>query len=166
MSDYSFMKTGLVGESASLASEESVKRLISIVITMVVESEKTAMSYCEHQGRTTVTVQDIQKGLRYQARNFLFAEDTEKNVNEMHELLFADDDEDMEEEDMEEEDGDHVEDGDDDEWEDVEDDVRTCECDTCTKIRECDDKWDEWAPEDKIGQFIKNSLDKASHLRV
>jgi hypothetical protein len=147
------MKTGLIGDTTPIGQE--TKKLIAIVVTMVAESQKTAMLYCEHQKRSLVTIKDIDRGLCYQARNFLFADETEQNVQKMEDILFNEegDDEDDEEE---EEDGD-----DDDQWDDVEEDETICQCEICLKVRQCHDSWDDWQPEDKVGQFIKNALDKA-----
>jgi hypothetical protein len=151
-SNYAFMKSGLVGDDAGPSPQET-KRLLAIVVSMVSESQKTAMLYCEHQKRKIVTVDDIDRGLKYQARNFLFAPETEQNVQKMEEMLFDENNQDEDEED--------VNITDDDEWDDVEEETK-CSCEICEKIRQCHDSWDEWNPEDVVGQFIKRTLEQAT----
>jgi hypothetical protein len=144
MSDYAFMKTGLMGSETSNAQ---IHRLLAIAVAMVSESQKTAMEYCQHQKRTIVTIPDVKKGLRYQARNFLFSDDCEQNVQEMHDRLL------QSESDTESNDSDFID--------EIEEEEIPCNCTKCQAIRECEDHWDSWNPDDVVGKFIKTTLDKS-----
>ena len=71
MSDYAFMKTGLVGEEIVPAIDAD--RLIDLLRVMVDQTWEIATRVVRHHGwrRPTVEVPDVHAALKYQARYFL-----------------------------------------------------------------------------------------------
>lgn len=99
-----------------------------------------AAHYAKNCNRTVVTPEDVRLGLMYAARNVLG-----RQIGTLYPEVY--DDESTDEDEYEEETEDHEftrYSGDDE---------------TCNKMNECFDTWDEWVPETPVERALKNSID-------
>ena len=148
------LRSGLTNENRKL-DVDFIKRLETIVITMLCESTETAMKYCKHSGRKSVSDIDFFYGLKYQAREFLKSEDLEDNVNQTHDIMYGEDENDND---------DDSDDSDESENETVEVDEpftrSTCACEFCVLANEHVDTWEAWCPTDEAEMYIKSAVDK------
>ena len=189
MSDYAFMKTGLVGEEIVPAVD--VDRLIDLLRVMVDQTWEIATRVVRHHGwrRPTVEVPDVHAALKYQARYFLANmergakfEDAERSEeaeaeersddeiewneiewNEIDAERSEDEDDEIERSEIEE--AERSEDEDDEiEWNEIEeaetDDPPTCACDLCVSVHRATAEWPAWEPADEIEAFLKTSIDR------
>jgi len=105
MSDYAFMKTGLVGE---IGGGIDVDRLIGLLRVMVDQTWEIATRVVRHHGwrRPTVEVPDVHAALKYQARYFLanmergakFEDEAERSEDEIEAERSEDEDEEQSDE--------------------------------------------------------------------
>jgi cobalamin biosynthesis protein CobT len=168
MSDYAFMKTGLVGEEVGAAID--VDRLIDLLRVMVDQTWEIATRVVRHHGwrRPTVEVPDVHAALKYQARYFLAnmergakfedeeRSDDEIEWNEIDEAERSEDDEEQSDEaERSETETDEVE-----RSEAETDEDPTCACDLCVSVHRATAEWPTWAPSDEIEAFLKTSVDR------
>lgn len=147
--DFGFMKSGRVSSEGRSLPEPFVKRLYTITATMIAKAAEVAAVYCEHAGRKAVMPQDVQLGLRYQARVFFHSDNLEQDVEEMEAHLDAISDE----EDTDSE-------GTEDDTQGSEEWMRSeCPCETCSGMHQAYDTWDEWHPTDEAEAFVKRAID-------
>ena len=153
MSDYAFMKTGLVGEEIVPAIDAD--RLIDLLRVMVDQTWEIATRVVRHHGwrRPTVEVPDVHAALKYQARYFL--------TNMERGAKFEDEDE--ERSDEAEIEWNEIE------WNEIEaersededeTDPPTCACALCVAVHRATAEWPAWEPADEIEAFLKTSVDR------
>jgi len=150
MSDYAFMKTGLIGEEIGAAID--VDRLIDLLRVMVDQTWEIATRVVRHHGwrRPTVEVPDVHAALKYQARYFL--------ANMERGAKFEDEersDDEIEWNEIDEEQSDEAE-----RSEAETDEDPTCACDLCVSVHRATAEWPTWAPSDEIEAFLKTSVDR------
>jgi len=163
MSDYAFMKTGLM--EAVDGGGIDVDRLIGLLRVMVDQTWEIATRVVRHHGwrRPTVEVPDVHAALKYQARYFLANmergakfEDAERSEDEIEAERSEDE---IEAERSDEE-------WNDDEWNEAEersdeaDDPPTCACALCVAVHRATAEWPTWEPADEIEAFLKTSVDR------
>jgi hypothetical protein len=154
MSDYAFMKTGLVGEEVGAAID--VDRLIDLLRVMVDQTWEIATRVVRHHGwrRPTVEVPDVHAALKYQARYFL--------ANMERGAKFEDEersDDEIEWNEIDEEQSDEAERSE-AETDEAEIEDPTCACDLCVSVHRATAEWPTWAPSDEIEAFLKTSVDR------
>ena len=172
MSDYAFMKTGLVGEEIVPAIDAD--RLIDLLRVMVDQTWEIATRVVRHHGwrRPTVEVPDVHAALKYQARYFL--------TNMERGAKFEDEDEERSDE-AEERSDDEIEDDEAERGEDEDEaerseaeteieaersededetDPPTCACALCVAVHRATAEWPAWEPADEIEAFLKTSVDR------
>ena len=148
MSDYAFMKTGLVGEEIVPAIDAD--RLIDLLRVMVDQTWEIATRVVRHHGwrRPTVEVPDVHAALKYQARYFL--------ANMERGAKFEDEDEERSDEaeiEWNEIEAERSEDED-------ETEAPTCACALCVAVHRATAEWPAWEPADEIEAFLKTSVDR------
>ena len=188
MSDYAFMKTGLVGEEIVPAIDAD--RLIDLLRVMVDQTWEIATRVVRHHGwrRPTVEVPDVHAALKYQARYFLANmergakfEDDERGEDEDEERSDeaeerSDDEIEWNEIEWNEIEAERSEDEDEErsdeaeiEWNEIEaersededeTDPPTCACALCVAVHRATAEWPAWEPADEIEAFLKTSVDR------
>ena len=188
MSDYAFMKTGLVGYENDTGID--AERLIDLLRVMVDQTWEIATRAVRHHGwrrPTPVEVPDVHAALKYQARFFLanmergakFEDEVEERSDEAEERSdeaewneaersAASDDERSEEDDERSEEAEERSD-DEIEWNEIEggergdeadpDPPTCCPCDLCVAVNRASAEWATWEPADEIEAFLKTSVD-------
>jgi hypothetical protein len=129
-----------------------------IFIPVLEASMIYATHYCKACGRSTVTAKDVEYGLKYAARTVLgnkigtyFPEDNDESLDD--EQSSEDSDESLDE------------DGSSDDIEVVDDSDEPftrytgTDDDTCVKMNEIIDTWDEWEPFSPAEKIVKNAID-------
>ena len=173
MSDYAFMKTGLVGEEIVPAIDAD--RLIDLLRVMVDQTWEIATRVVRHHGwrRPTVEVPDVHAALKYQARYFLanmergakFEDEDEERSDEAETEIEAErsEDEDEAERDEAEIEWNEIE------WNEIEaersededeTETPTCACALCVAVHRATVEWPAWEPADEIEAFLKTSVDR------
>jgi hypothetical protein len=105
--------------------------------------------YAKNCGRTSVTAEDLQYGWRFAARNVV-GKQIGSLYPEVYDEESTDEDEEWEEVDEAEEPFTRYEGTD----------------ETCVKMNECYDTWDEWVPESPVEEALKKSIDKAGNVQT
>lgn len=150
------------------------KKLLSLVFVLIRRAAGTAATYCEHDGRTVVTPNDIQLALKYHTHRFFKSEGLEEEAEEMESMLERDilgagGDGDITkgvdvildsiEEEQDDADGEGEESEEHDDEEDIEQGkTEKCTCDVCHDVRTFD--WDSWCPNDPVEIFMKECVEK------
>lgn len=159
------LRTGFsaVDDADDTEYDDMSKKLISLVAVMTKRAGEVAYHLAVHDNRDTVTSEDVNAALKYQARTFLHTLDHPDVMDEassMYKDLF--DDIDDHDEDMHEDD--HHE------RTSLVDNLRAsmevssdgqCACETCDRVGHANATWNEWHPTDEAEQFLKRSVEKA-----
>jgi len=185
MTDYTFMKTGLMtpGRDHDRAFQDFVTKILGVITVMLQKAVETAGIFAEHGGyHREITADDIRRAMKVQARTFFKSDDLEERVASVVQ------DEQAEAEPVlknitlrkirrrkvkKDADADDVS-YDDVPYDDIPDvtlnlgDVpsdlglpyNACECTTCRDIRALVDGWDAWDPEDEVEKFLKKHVDQ------
>ena len=134
MSDYSFLKTGfnIVNDNNQsdniTEKEEQIQGLQAIVFSFMENAIKTSEEYVKHSGRNSITKEDIKLCLKAETFDYLERSDVVENVKKWRRII-AEDSESDTESDF------------DDEVEDLDAfKVSTCNCITCEKLNNIDEK--------------------------
>ena len=157
MSDYSFLKTGFNivndnNESDKLKEErEQILGLQSIVFSFMENAIKTSEEYVKHSGRNSITKEDIKICLKAETFDYLERSDVVENVKKWRRII--DDSESDTESDI------------DDELEPEAEELdvfkrSTCICNTCDKLNNIDDKWEQWIPLEGLETILHNAIIK------
>ena len=178
MSDYSFMKTGLIASETHQDNEKQMlRKVVSLLKILMTQSMKTAEKFVTACGRNIIAAQDIKLALKYEAHEFIhrdFDDEFFENLREeeTHTYETESEGEEGEEEGDEGEEGEEGEGGQSllknmgtvtEEHEDY-----SLEC-TATdvalvefhrKVLEYDANWDSWDPNDAYMQLLKNCIDR------
>jgi hypothetical protein len=104
--DYSFLRTGLSGETTTSDEQDTIntQQVVSILMIFLEDSVETAATYAVGSGRRRVTADDQIKALQYQARMFFQQHDLEsRSVASLEAVREAWDDDEEDEEDESEE---------------------------------------------------------------
>jgi len=168
MSDYAFMKTGLVGEVGDGGIDAD--RLIDLLRVMVDQTWEIATRAVRHHGwrrPTPVEVPDVHAALKYQARFFL--------ANMERGAKFEDEAEERSDDEAERNEAERSAASDDErsddeiEWNEIEggergdeadpDPPTCCPCDLCVAVNRASAEWATWEPADEIEAFLKTSVD-------
>lgn len=183
MSDYTFMKTGLldVSNPRSAFQDEIVTKILGVITVMLQKAVETAGVFAEHGiYHREINSDDIRRAMKVQAQTFFKSSDLESRVSS----VIMDIDRDQREviktiqlrkikpqrrrrlprpspaEEEEEENTDFdLPDFSNDPDPDPKLPYNTCECKTCTEIRTLVDGWDAWDPEDEVERFLKKHID-------
>lgn len=153
MSDYGFMRTGLLDDGNSPA-DNLTSRLLSLVSVLMEHVVQTASKYAEHAGRRHVLRQDVHYALQHESRVFFSRPDIDRVpcVD-----LFASSSSDEDHADISQTDisqTDSVEVSQPEAWT-----RSTCECEFCCAVHRNVDTWGEYSPEDEALAFLKRHTD-------
>ena len=152
--DYSFMKSGLLDDTPT-SLENLQFDLVSLYLRMVSLAAENAMLYSEHEGRDSVSKNDVIMALRHQARYFLQRTDNDtlqEARKDLENILEHDDEEGCDDDDFMCEDEEPKECG-------------TCDCDVCSEIREVSEQWEEWDTQgDVVLEYLKQQVDKVANM--
>ena len=154
MSDYSFLKTGfnIVNDNNQsdniTEKEEQIQGLQAIVFSFMENAIKTSEEYVKHSGRNSITKEDIKLCLKAETFDYLERSDVVENVKKWRRII-AEDSESDTESDF------------DDEVEDLDAfKVSTCNCITCEKLNNIDEKWEQWEPQEGLETILHNAIIK------
>ena len=97
MSDYSFMKSGNSNFEEDNINQELIHYAQALITLFITKATKLGSRYCVLSNRTTLTKEDIEYALKFQAIEFMENTDIKKELVEINEelmsLLSEDDDE-------------------------------------------------------------------------
>jgi hypothetical protein len=71
MSDYSFMKTGLLASETHQDTKQMLRKVVSLLKILMTQSMKTAEKFVTACGRNIIAAQDIKLALKYEAHEFM-----------------------------------------------------------------------------------------------
>ena len=149
----SVMRTGfgLTEESSTIDHE----RLTNILSYFTEQAITIGVKYAHAAGRDTLTSEDIQYALQYQAKHFLEnsqnEEDLETKLNGYSEGTESDEEE-IDEEEIDEEESDE------EEFTRAENSNDPVIC----EMNRCHDEWENWVPSNLIETLIKNAVDQTT----
>ena len=168
MSDYSFMKSGLVNSSSSKPSLtiediENIEILLSLFISNAIT---TASKYVTHCGRNGVSKLDIQYALKYEVFEFLnrstMLDDIKQATEDYNQYIESLDSSDEEEE-SDELDGIIIPDEEVDEFKRIEPSlVDDDNKEFIENLHKHYDNWDSWVPDTPLNKILKNAIDKTN----
>jgi len=187
MTDYTFMKTGMLGNapSESPGFEEFVTKILGVITVMLQKAVETAGVFAEHGGyHREINADDIRRAMKVQAQTFFKSDDledrvasvvgdmshqpSEKKINlrkirgrgrgRKRQRRRPSDVPDPLDIDFDP-DLDFDLDFDLSPTPDPELPYNVCECRTCTDIRALVGGWDTWDPEDEVEKFLKKHIE-------
>ena len=147
MADYTFMRSGLVGERPAPA--QPAQMLLNVMRLLLKHAVRSAARHAATCGRNIITPRDMCAGLKYEATCFFQRDNLEQELLEM-----------LEESDTEEE-GDAIETALEEggaytiEFQEGTEDDRAFH----SKVREIEESWAEWQPDDVAQLLIKKAID-------
>lgn len=174
----------------TIASQNLLLKLVSIVTTLVTRAASSAAVYADHAKMNMVEWKSVAMALRYECRRFLsddiesLEQDVSNTQQKLDEILqgmgiesvdalienaqqgheIHDDDEDDTESayTSTDEDDENDEEGENEEMELVfEPSYSNCECSLCAAITSANKEWDAWVPKDEIETFLKLKTDES-----
>lgn len=114
MSDYSFMKSGSSNFEEDNINQELIHYAQSLIALFIAKATKLGSRYCVLSNRTTLTKEDIEYALKFQAIEFMENTDIKKELVEINEelmSLLSEDDDDYNSDDYNSDETDITEDG-------------------------------------------------------
>lgn len=155
------MKTGF-GLVENKPNEELKEKIGSMMLVLMEKAVLSAAHYMKQAGRTTLTALDMKYGFIYEAHEFLERDDIEQRFEEVHYRQDGEDESESEDEcqEMESEGlSDETE-----EIEEVEEEFTraTTDDETIVKMNKYFDEWDDWNPDDRLQQGLKDAINKMS----
>lgn len=170
--------SGLGGVTGpTVLSIAEIRRLVSIVTTLIMRAMRSASEFASHSGRSTIDVNDVRIALRNECYNFVETQDDSSfeqdaiEVDDKLDSVLSDElgyergfEELLESIDAVEHlttPSDSDSGTDEDTVEAVDEAVITCSCEKCTKMIELDCSWDDWDPQDPVGKFLKEKTDES-----
>jgi len=123
--------------------ESYIEAAMNIFVPVQESAVVLAAHYCKACGRNSVSREDMSYGMKYAARTVLG-----NQIGSLFPEIYEDEEEEEEEEEEGEQEYDEFTryDGPDE---------------TCIKMNECVDTWDEWEPDTPVGKSLKNAINKA-----
>jgi hypothetical protein len=134
--DYSFMRSGFDPIHNIVDEDDNSKNTISLIVAYAEGAMRTSSKYILHGERRVVTPEDLKRGMMLEMFLFKHRDNILDDAENIKNELF----------------GDEVDDGDQDEMDDIicdeaeEFKENTCECSLCTAINTIYSKWEEWEP--------------------
>jgi len=121
---------------------ELIKEATKLLIPVLESSVVLAAHYCKQSGRSCVTAQDMEYGMKFAARNVL-GQITESMFPEIYEDSDSDES-----------------------FEESEDEFTryTGEDTWCLRMNEAKDTWEAWEPENPAERMLKDAIDKRSRV--
>ena len=89
MSDYSFMKSGSSNFEEDNLNHELIHYAQSLIALFIAKATKLGSRYCVLSNRTTLTKEDIEYALKFQAIEFIETTDIKKELDEINEELMS-----------------------------------------------------------------------------
>lgn len=178
-SDYSFMRSGLIGVPGQQADfgdagALDMSSMLALVACFMRRALSSAGEFTEHNGRRSVTANDIRRALKHEVFVFSGRAGVEAEVTELCEYFRSlDSDGETDDDPFDGSDdgsGGNVSDsdGNSDGYEtrgsevggdDEDDSILRCDCATCRNIFNIEDVWSAWTPTDTIGLSLKHAID-------
>ena len=173
------IQTGYSQDAENNLQQKIQDDIITTVGVFTKDAAELAGTYCLHSGRNSVTIKDIELGLKtraYYGDMFWNRPDIQQKINEMKIFLNEPGSESESESETETEYDDNYNDDyddnynddDDDEMEEVNEDSQntafvqsTCSCAICMTLNEIIPKWNNWYPTEKMEISIKKSIELA-----
>ena len=85
MSDYSFMKSGSSNFEEDNLNHKLIHYAQSLITLFIAKATKLGSRYCILSNRTTLTKEDIEYALKFQAIEFMETTDLKKELYEINE---------------------------------------------------------------------------------
>ena len=148
MSDYSFMKTGLIESSNNNLDNDFINNIQSIVLSFMEKAIKTCEIYVEHSNRNTITPEDIKLGLMLETFVYINRNDTLENQLKWKNIIEGNSSEEEE----------HIET---EENLEIKEEVfkkSTCKCPICEAMNNIEEKWNNWTPESDFEIILKKAI--------
>ena len=176
MSDFNFMRTGLMGTIGEPATNnvdvDFLQRVVSILKVLNERVLMTSVEFARACGRNKATSVDVKHALKFQAMTFFedeWDDEFARHLQEEQRHTYETDEEDDEtiDEDEGEED---EEDEEDDLSEEPPEDTIVVACESNAsdddvllhaRVMSCVDSWATWHPEDPVKAFLKSAVDRA-----
>jgi len=175
MSDYSFMRSGQIGENNDNNMVDFLRKTTSILKILLEDSVHTAAKFTQTCNRKTITDRDIIYALKYETHEFFIRDGLETRFNEALQEeqahTYTTDDESTDDEITDDESTD----------DEITDDENTdnadgyCiefknggseECEFHRKVLGYSQMWDAWMPSDHMQQFLKNAVDNTTRTMM
>ncbi len=172
MSDYNFMKTGSSNFEDDNMNQDLVDYAQTLITLFIIKATKIGTRYCVLSKRNTLTKEDIEYALKYQAIEFMKQTDIKQEIasvnDELLSLLSKDIGENNDELDFDDEfDDDEL----DEEIEEPEDPFKRVDIKLITeyddilfvkKIHHYYEYWNQWKPSNYFEHKIKDAIDTMS----
>ena len=164
MSDYNFMKAGSSNFEEDNLNHELIQYAQSLIALFIVKATKLGSRYCVLANRTTLTKEDIEYALKFQAIEFIETTDIKKELDEINEELMSLLAEDEDEDEYNSED-DTIEDDDDEEpFKRANPNLIKDQNDALfvKKMHHYYEYWSQWKPSNYFEEKIKQAIDTVS----
>ena len=170
MSDYAFLRTGLLDGDESAIDTSFLRMVTSILKVLMHDAIETAVQFAETCGRRNVRAKDTVYALKYQARVFFDQPDLETKVlaalAEENEHTYDTEDDGSDDNEASEDDNEAS----DDDVDETDDDGPYCvefvkgDAEFHRSVVRIDADWDAWTPTDPVKAMLKRAID-ATALR-
>ena len=165
MSDYSFMRSGQIGENNDNNMVDFLRKTTSILKILLEDSVHTAAKFTQTCNRKTITDRDIIYALKYETHEFFIRDGLETRFNEALQEeqahTYTTDDESTDDEITDDENTDNA-DGYCIEFKNGDSE----ECEFHRKVLGYSQMWDAWMPSDHMQQFLKNAVDNTTRTMM
>ena len=165
MSDYSFMRSGQIGENNDNNMVDFLRKTTSILKILLEDSVHTAAKFTQTCNRKTITDRDIIYALKYETHEFFIRDGLETRFNEALQEeqahTYTTDDESTDDEITDDENTDNA-DGYCIEFKNG----GSEECEFHRKVLGYSQMWDAWMPSDHMQQFLKNAVDNTTRTMM
>jgi|OM-RGC.v1.021130655 cytoskeletal protein RodZ len=163
MSDFSFMRSGQMGDVAETSDgTDFMRKVVSILAVLSEEALSTAQRFAKACGRTVVTPEDMLYALRYESRAFwekdIAARFFARLEEEREHTYDTEEDEDEEESD---EDGEESDEDEHDEGESYGVEA-VCDQEFHQEVMRIASEWDAWQPDDPVKALLKQAIDNTA----
>lgn len=166
MSDYTFMKSGILNQQQRGIDVNMMHNLVALVKTLMEDAVKSAGKFVTACGRNQIQDKDIAMALKYETHEFLLQGDSLEskfavNLEEEKDHTYETDEESEEESEGEGE-NDSMKEEKEEEYsiELKSDDVELIKIHRI--FLKYHEEWDDWEPTDPVSLFMKSSVNKTS----
>ena len=143
--------------STELRIEQSQNTLIQVLLANTSSAVSISNILAEHSDNKILSGDEIICGLIYRLMVPMTDEEITKSMNTANDLMYGESSEEEEEEE-EEEDNNIIEDDSEELKSHRQVRMNSCNCEICSKTRECVKNFNEYIPKDELGDKFKNSI--------
>ena len=149
--------TGENGELNVLEKQEHEINVTSCILTFMSYAMKTSGIYVEHSNRKIVTPDDIKRAMMVEVFLYFDRGDLQGRVSQWRQWII----EDMQNQESDEEYNDEDEPPEDEVKLFREDEINRvdCKCEICNQMKNIDEQWKEYSPQDELGKIFKKHID-------